>query len=109
MYGKTWQNLLDAIDSKINELKGGQNTVDKAILIFSEDDLPSARRLQAKIGNCAIFFRNPDTTAPSDVKTAKQLFVVGGAGSVGHPNEVLLQGQDWFKTADAVATYISTH
>lgn len=79
--------------------------VDKAILIFSIDDLPTARRLQGKIGNCAVFFRNADTTAPADVKAAKHLFVVGGS-SVGHPNETVLAGSDWFATAAAVKNYI---
>lgn len=88
-----------------NDLKGG-NKVNKAILIFSADDLPCAKRLQSKIGNCAIFFRNSDGSAPNDVKNANQLFVVGGSGTVGHPNEILLQGSNWFGTADKVSAYI---
>lgn len=105
-HGKTWEDLLAAIDVELLNLKGEQKKVDNAILVFSADDLPTARRLQGKIGNCAIFFRNSDGSAPEDVKAAKKLFVVGGAGSVGHPNEILLQGADWFKTAEAVAKYI---
>jgi hypothetical protein len=92
------------VTANYNEMEVTQ--VDKAILVFGADDLPTAKRLQGKIGNCAIFFRNADATAPADVKAAKQLFIVGGSGTVGHPNEVLLQGKDWFKTADAVAGYL---
>lgn len=108
-YGKSWDDFVADVNTMIVQLKNeaqGGLTVEKAILIFSQDDLPTAKRLQGKIGNCAIFFRNSDGSAPADVKAAKQLFVVGGAGSVGHPNEVILQGADWFKTADAVAKYL---
>jgi len=103
-HGKAWSDLVRDVTRVYNEMEVTQ--VDKAILIFGPDDLPTARRLQGKIGNCAVFFRNADTTAPADVKAARQLYVVGGSGGVGHPNEVLLQGADWFKTADAVAKYL---
>lgn len=109
-YGKKWDDLLVAIDAEIVNIKGAQNTVEKAILIFGSDDLPTARRLQNKIGNCAIFFRNADATAPADVKAAKQLFIVGGkedGSDIDHPNKVPLAGANWFKTADKVADYLA--
>lgn len=106
-HNKTWANVVQDVTNQYNLMEVIQ--VERAILLFGQDDLPTAKRLQGKIGNCAIFFRNSDATAPSDIQSAKQLFVVGGkldGSDINHPNKVVLAGKDWFKTADAVSAYI---
>ena len=79
--------------------------VDNAILIFSNDDFASAVRLSARYGNCAIYVRKADRTAPADVFKAKRLFVVGGT-SVGHSNEEILTGANWFESNVAVGKHL---
>lgn len=59
-----------------------------AVLINSSADFDTGCRLAESLGNCAIFVRKLDGTAPLDVWIARQLFIVGG-GSVGHSNEVI--------------------
>jgi len=100
-YGKTWDDLLADIES---ELKGG-NTVDEGILIFGPADFEPAIRLAATLGNeVAIFVRKPDGTPPVAIKQVKHLYVVGGSQEgVGHPNETVLAGPNWFATVAAVA------
>ncbi len=76
-------------------------TLENAILVYGPDDTVTARRLAESMGNCAIFFRKADGSASPDVKVAKTLYIVGG-GSVGHPNERILSGPNYFRTTDAV-------
>jgi len=102
-HGKTWANLVADVTAQYNEMEGG-DTVDEGILIFGTDDFPTATRLAATLGNeVAIFMRKSDGTAPTAIKTAKHLYVVGGAAAgVGHPNETVLAGANWFATVAAV-------
>ena len=85
--------------------EGAEHEVEYAVLAFGPDDLVGARRVAEKHGNCAIFVRKSDGTAPADVAKAKNLIIVGG-GSVGHPNETLLTGPGWPKTMTEVAKYL---
>ncbi len=78
-----------------------ENTMENAILVYGPDDTVTARRLAESLGNCAVFFRKIDGSASPDVKAAKTLYIVGG-GSVGHPNEKILSGDNYFRTVDAV-------
>ncbi len=88
--GITWNNPYKEV-----------NTVENAILAFGPDDTVTARRLAESLGSCAIFFRKTDGSASPDVKAAKTLYIVGG-GSVGHPNERILSGPNYFRTTEAV-------
>ncbi len=88
--GITWKNPYEEA-----------NTVENAILVYGPDDTVTARRLAESMGNCAIFFRKADGSASPDVKVAKTLYIVGG-GSVGHPNEKILSGPNYFRTVEAV-------
>lgn len=82
-----------------------KKTVDYGILIYSADDFPTAKRLCAKYGNCAIFLRLSDGSAPEDVSKVNTLLLVGGK-SVGHANEILLSGDNWFASAVAVGKHM---
>lgn len=101
-HGKTWANLVADVTEQYNEMEA--ETVDEGILIFGSDDYVTATRLVATLGNeVAIFMRKSDGTAPDAIKTAKHLYVIGGeASGVGHPNETVLAGPNWFATVAAV-------
>lgn len=77
--------------------------VKEAVLAYGLDDyLVPAYKESIKLGNCAVFPRFADKTAPADVFKAEHLTIVGG-GSVGHPNETILSGKTWGDTAAAVS------
>lgn len=80
-------------------------TMEDAILIYGKDDFTQAHRLADTLGNCAIFLRKSDGTYHLDVMKAKRLFVLGGS-SVGHQNEVLLSGPNWFASVAALGSYL---
>lgn len=102
-HDKTWANLVADVTAQYNEMEGNE-TVNEGILIFGPDDFPTATRLSATLGNeVAIFMRNSNGTAPAAINAAKHLYVIGGEPSgVGHPNETVLAGPNWFATVAAV-------
>jgi hypothetical protein len=81
--------------------------MDTAILIYTQDDLETAKRLFPKYGLCAVFFRDivNKNIFSQDVFKAKHLITVGGP-KVGHPNETLLSGNSWFDTNIAVGKHV---
>ena len=91
-------------DRLFKDLKGNDNVLDKAVLLFTKDDFWAGSDVAAK-NDCAVFVRHVGNTVPADAWNAKQLIVVGGA-STGHPNEVLLSGNSKYDTAEAVAKYL---
>lgn len=85
-------------------LKGYDDVLDVAVLLFSKDDYWAGSDVAVKNG-CAVFIRNVGNTVPADAWNAKKLIVVGGP-STGHPNEILLSGNSKYDTAAAVAKYL---
>jgi len=96
--GFTWDRLFE-------DLKGGNDVLKVAVLLFTKDDYWAGADVAIKNGNCAIFVRPDDHSIPADAMSSKQLIVVGGP-SAKHPNEVLLSGKDKYQTAAAVAKYL---
>jgi N-acetylmuramoyl-L-alanine amidase len=100
-HDKTWANVVADVTEQYKEMEG--NGVNEGILIFGPDDFVTANRLAATLGNeVAIFMRKSDGTAPEAVRAVGHLYVIGGSG-VGHPNETVLAGANWFATVAAVA------
>ena len=85
--------------------KEEDDVLDVAILLYSKDDYWAGADVADRNGNCAIFVRPADKSAPKDAMSAKKLIVVGGP-TVGHANEVLLSGNDRYDTAAAVGKYL---
>lgn len=90
--------------------QGGKSLMPKvAILKFTKEDNFSADPLSEKLGGVAVYCRKPGTLEiPEEAMGSGKLFVVGGA-TTNHPNEVLLSGNDKFKTAAIVGQWIDTH
>jgi len=87
-------------------VKGKEEDVLKvAVLLFSKEDYWSGTDVVVKNGNCALFIRPADRSVPADAMSAEKLIVVGGS-KTGHPNEVLLSGNDKYDTAVAVKKYL---
>lgn len=105
-HGKTWANLVDDVTTQYNVMKEANDVLKIAVLLFTSEDYYAGADVAAKNGNCAIFVRPADHTVPADAKSAKQLIVVGGP-TTGHPNEVLLSGNDKYQTVAAVAKYLA--
>ena len=84
----------------------GTETVDNALLMFSDEDYWAAKDVSAKYGGIAMFVRQgAPRTVPADALKAKHLFTIGGAAT-GHPNETLLSGKTKYDTVAAVAKYL---
>lgn len=81
------------------------DVLNAAVVLYTEADKEAGFKVAARNGNCAIFVRNADHSAPKEAMTAKKLFVIGG-GSLNHPNETLLTGNSWAGTAYAVGKYL---
>lgn len=80
--------------------------VDNAILMFTDEDYWAAKDVSAKFGGIAMFVRQGTSrTIPADAMKAKHLFTIGGAAT-GHPNEMLLSGNNKYDTAAAVGKYL---
>lgn len=93
--------------SLIIKKEEGNDVLQNAILMFTDEDYWSAKDVSAKGGGIAIFVRQgQDKTIPADAMTAKQLITIGGT-LTGHTNEILLAGNDKYKTADAVRDYLA--
>jgi len=104
-YGITYKSpknkpTIQSIDNN----KGDDNVLEKAVLLYSKDDYFAGGDVALKY-NCAIFIRPSDKSCPKDAFSAKQLFVIGGS-SVKHPQEVLLSGNNKFDTCAAVNKYL---
>jgi len=84
--------------------KGDDNVLEKAVLLYTKDDYFAGGDVALKY-NCAIFIRPNDKSCPKDAFSAKQLFVIGG-GTVKHPQEILLSGNNKFDTCAAVNKYL---
>ncbi|WP_407310888.1 N-acetylmuramoyl-L-alanine amidase [Desulfosporosinus sp. SB140] len=86
--------------------KGSEEmNLDVAVLLYTKDDFWSGTDVSARNGNCALFVRPEDHSVPKDAMNAQKLIVVGGP-TTGHPNEVLLSGNDKYDTAAAVKKYL---
>ncbi|TGE35857.1 N-acetylmuramoyl-L-alanine amidase [Desulfosporosinus fructosivorans] len=92
-------------DRLSKDLKGEDDVLGVAVLLNTKDDFWAGADVSVKNGNCAVFVRGEDRSVPKDAKSAEKLFVIGGA-TVGHPNEVLLSGNDKYDTAAAVKKYL---
>lgn len=100
------QGIGDYFGVDVNAVKKEDETVDNAILMFSDEDDWSAKDVSAKFGGLAVFTRQgPSRTIPVDAMKAKHLIVIGGA-STGHPNETLLSGKTKYDTAAVVGKYL---
>ena len=86
--------------------EGGNDVLDVAVLLFTDEDYWSGKDVAIKNGNCAMFIRPTNQLIPSfKAMGAKHLIVVGG-GTTGHPNETLLSGLTKYDTATVVGKYL---
>ena len=92
-------------DRLFKDLKGVEDVLDVAVLLFSKEDYFAGSDVAVKNGNCALFVRPADHSVPKDAMSAKHLIVVGGS-STGHANETLLSGNTKYDTCAAVAKYL---
>lgn len=107
-YGRTWDDLLSAIDREIqniaNEGSGGSKRVENIILVGCGPDERAA-------GYLADFLKAPvlylDGVGQEYLDAAKTIYVVGGAYK---PIEraILLAGSDRYATCQRVLDFIST-
>lgn len=87
------------------DLRGDNDVLNVAVLLFSKEDYWSGTDVATKNGNCAMFVRPADRSVPKDAMSAKKLIVIGGP-TTGHQNEVLLSGKTKYDTAQAVGKYL---
>ncbi|KUO73433.1 MAG: N-acetylmuramoyl-L-alanine amidase [Desulfosporosinus sp. BRH_c37] len=92
-------------DRLFQDLQGGNDVLNVAVLLFTKDDFWGGADVAAKNDNCPIFVRPADHSVPADCMSAQKIIVVGGP-TTKHPNEVLLSGNDKYATAAAVAKYL---
>jgi len=97
-------NSNSTIQSTINNNKGDDNVLEKAVLLYSKDDYFAGGDVALKY-NCAIFIRPTDKSCPKEAFSAKELFVIGGS-SVKHPKEILLSGNNKFDTCAEVNKFL---
>lgn len=97
-----YQRLLSELS---NLMKGGNDVLKVAVVLFSKEDYWSGTDVSARNGNCAIFIRPTDHSVHVDAMAAQKLIVVGGP-TTRHPNEVLLSGNTKYDTAAAVSKYL---
>lgn len=93
-------------DRLFNDLQGGRDVLEVAILLNTKEDYWAGTDVAAKHGGCAVFVRPADQSIPADALSAKKLIVIGGP-TAKHPNEVLLSGHNKYDTAAAVAKYLN--
>ena len=100
------QGIGDYFGVNVTAGKKEDDTVDNAILKYSDEDDWSAKDVSAKLGGVAVFTRQGATRViPADAMKAKHLIVIGGA-TTGHPNETLLSGKTKYDTAQVVGKYL---
>ena len=92
-------------DRLFKDLKGGSDVLDVAVLLYTKEDYWAGADVAVRNGNCGMFVRPFDRTVPHDAWNARKLIVVGGP-TTGHPDEVLLSGNDKYDTAAAVKDYL---
>jgi len=92
-------------DRLFKDLKGESDVLEVAVLLYTKEDYWAGADVAEKNGNCAVFVRGTDRSAPKDATSAKKLIVVGGA-TTGHAGEVLLSGETKFDTAAVVGKYL---
>ena len=92
-------------DKLFKDLKEDGDVLSVAVLLFTKEDHWAGTDVAVRNGNCGMFVRPFDRTVPHDAWNAKKLIVIGGP-TTGHPNEVLLSGDDKYDTAAAVKDYL---
>lgn len=96
--GFPWERLF-------KDLQGGNEVLKVAVLMYTKEDYWAGSDVAVKNGNCAIFVRPADLSVPAEAMSAQLLIVIGGS-TTGHPNEILLSGNNKYDTAAAVAKYL---
>lgn len=87
------------------DLQGG-NSMEHAVVYFTDRDFSSARIVSDKLGGCAMFCRNGNNSfIHPDAKAAKHLVIIGGAEYHDHPNVTNLCGSGAPETAILAAQY----
>ena len=100
------QGIGDHFGVSVTAAAKEDDTVDNAILMFSDEDYWAAKDVSAKYGGIAMFVRQGAArTIPADALKAKHLFTIGGEAT-GHPNETLLSGKTKYDTVAVVAKYL---
>jgi N-acetylmuramoyl-L-alanine amidase len=105
--GKTWDQLLAAIDAEIVCMKNPKiviqevKKVKQVVVFFSSGDYSAALAVSNKLGGVAMFCRNGVAAVHPDALAAGQIFNVGGP-KLGHANEVYMSGPGALETMDAV-------
>lgn len=100
------QGIGDHFGVSVNAQRKEEGIVDKAILMFSDEDYWAAKDVSAKYGGLAVFTRQGAArTIPADALMAKHLYTIGGAAT-GHANETLLSGNNKYDTAQAVGRHL---
>jgi N-acetylmuramoyl-L-alanine amidase CwlA len=123
-YGKTWSDLLNAIDAKIVELKNNTPTstiqsqpiqqgddfyMEHAVFYFTERDFSLARMISSKLHDCAMYCRNGvNTNIHPDIKSVKHPIFVGGAEYHDNPNTTNCCGNHDYDTAELASQYAKT-
>ena len=92
-------------DKLFKDLKEDGDVLSVAVLLFTKDDYWAGTDVAVRNGNCGMFVRPFDRTVSQDAWIAKKLIVIGGP-TTGHPNEVLLSGDDKYDTAAKVKGYL---
>jgi len=122
-HGKTWDELLQAIDTKIIELKnqsisniqsinnnqGDEFKIEHAVFYFTERDFSVARMISAKLKDCAMYCRNGvNANIHTDIKYVKHPIFVGGSKYHDNPNTINCCGEHDYDTALLAANYAKT-
>ncbi|GAB6170531.1 peptidoglycan recognition family protein [Paradesulfitobacterium aromaticivorans] len=108
-YGRTWEQLLAAIDAEITRIRGGgEDVLDHAVVYFTDRDFSSARIVSDKLGGCAMFCRNGQSAVHPEAKSAKHLVIIGGPEVKDHPNVTNCCGAGAPETAILAAQYAQT-
>ena len=100
-----YKGICDYYEYEYRETKGEGDVLGVAVLLFTKEDYWAGADVAVRNGNCGMFIRPFDQTVPPDAWIAKKLIVIGGP-TTGHPNEVLLRGDDKYDTATAVKDYL---
>lgn len=101
LYGKTWDDLLTAIEQEVKILRGGEK-LRNLILVKCGPDERAA-------GYLADFLRAPvafiDAVDPLDIQAAESVYVIGG-NTKPTAGTILLSGPDRYATCQAVLDFI---
>lgn len=103
-YGKTWQDLLDAIDARIQEVKGGGNKVFTNLVVYKAGSADEhAAKLLADAKKAPLV--TTENVTPELFDCAENIYMVGGTEKP-IDRAVLITGTDRFKTAEEVLKFI---